>query len=66
MYNGLIIYHAGRNTEHSWNLLLNLNMSKIYHMGEVTIEALRDASFEIEKARSASSSVHPVRARPHC
>ena len=25
------------------------HVKKVYHMGEITIEALRDASFEIEK-----------------
>ena len=40
------------------------NVKKVYKMGEVYIEALRDATFEISKARSASSSVLPAPARP--
>ena len=30
-------------------------VKKVYHMGEVSIEALHDATFEIEKAKSALS-----------
>ena len=35
------------------------HVKKVYHMGEVSIEALRDASFEIEKVyQKYKLSVH--------
>ncbi len=37
------------------------NVSKIYKTGDVEVHALTDASFEIQRANSASSSVNPAR-----
>ena len=42
------------------------NVSKTYHMGEVSIQALHDASFTVEKGELWSSSVPPVPVRPRC
>lgn len=39
-------------------------VKKTYHMGEVSIEALKDATFEIERAKYALLSAHPVQEKP--
>lgn len=40
------------------------HVCKTYQMGDVRIEALKDASFTIDEGDPASSSASPARARP--